>query len=160
QRTLRATIAWSHDLLSPAEKLLFRRLAVFAGGFTLHAVEATAGESGIDELEPLDGIESLLSKSLLYQQSMGPYQRFSMLETLREFARERLAESGDEIATRQAHARYFLNWLSGGRPDSFFPLPVLSGHIASWDEVELERANLREALAWCLQTRDLETGGW
>jgi non-specific serine/threonine protein kinase len=157
QQTLRATIAWSHDLLHPEEQVLFRRLAVFAGGFTLGAAEATVGEFGLDVL---DGIESLLSKSLLYQQTVGRHTRYAMLETLREFAREKLADSADERPTRHAHARYYLEWLSGGQPTNFMRLPVLSGYISSWVEVEEERANLREAVAWCIQTGDLDTGGW
>jgi tetratricopeptide (TPR) repeat protein len=83
-----------------------------------------------------------------------------MLETLREFARERLAESPDEPATRHAHARYYLNWISGGQPTNFIWLPVIAEHISSWDQVEEERANLREAVAWCIQSADLDTGGW
>jgi len=160
QRTLRATIAWSHDLLSPAEQVLFRRLAVFADGFTLDAAEAIVGEQGLDGLDLIDGIESLLSKSLLYQQTIGRHSRFGMLETIREFAREKIVESTDERATRQAHARYFLHWLSGGQPSNFTRLPVISDYISSWDEVEEERTNLREAVAWCIQNADLETGGW
>jgi predicted ATPase/DNA-binding XRE family transcriptional regulator len=160
QRTLRATIEWSHDVLTPAEQLLFRRLAVFAGGFTVEAAEATIGAVGPSDLDVLDGIESLVSKSLLYEQTAGLQQRFAMLDTVRGFAREKLSESGEDPAVRASHARYYLNWLSHGQSNSFFPLPVLSCHISSWDQVEAERANLREALAWCVQSHDLDTGGW
>jgi predicted ATPase/DNA-binding XRE family transcriptional regulator len=165
QQTLRATIAWSHDLLLPAEQVLFRRLAVFAAGFTLAAAEATVANvlgaaQGDLELDLLDGLESLLSKSLISQQNVVGQPRYGMLETLREFAREKLAESPDERATRQAHARYYLNWISGGQPTNFISLPVIADHISSWDEVEQERANLREAVAWCIQSGDLDTGGW
>jgi len=157
QQTLRATIAWSHDLLLPAEQVLFRRLAVFAGGFTFDAAQATVREL---DIELLDGIDSLLSKSLLYQQTVGRHTRFGMLETLRQFAREKLAESADEAPTRRAHARYYLFWLSGGDPTNFLRLPVLADYISSWAEVEEERANLREVVIWCIQSADLETGGW
>jgi predicted ATPase/DNA-binding XRE family transcriptional regulator len=107
QQTLRATIAWSHDLLQPAEQVLFRRLSVFAGGCTLEAAAAIVGDR---ELDLLDGLESLLSKSLIYQQNVAGHARYSMLETLREFAREKLAESPDEAPTRDAHARYYVSW--------------------------------------------------
>src|SRR5207302_4598485 len=93
QQTLRATIGWSHDLLEPAEQVLFRRVAVFAGGFTLEAAEGVVGDV---EVDLLDGLESLSSKSLIYQQNVAGQARYSMLETLREFAREKLAESADE----------------------------------------------------------------
>jgi tetratricopeptide (TPR) repeat protein len=83
-----------------------------------------------------------------------------MLETLREFARERLTESPDGPATRYAHTRHYLNWISGGQPTNFIRLPVIAEHIASWDQVEEERANLREAVEWCIQSGDLDTGGW
>jgi len=157
QQTLRATIAWSHDLLLPAEQVLFRRFAVFAGGFTLEAAEAVVGEI---ELDLLDGLESLSSKSLIYQQNVAGHARYAMLEMLREFAREKLAESPDELATRHAHARYYLTWISGGQPTNFNWLPVIADHLSSWDQVEEERANLREAVAWCIQSGDLDTGGW
>jgi predicted ATPase/DNA-binding XRE family transcriptional regulator len=160
QQTLRATIAWSHDLLVLTEQVLFRRLAVFAGGFTLEAAEATVGELGADGFDLLGLVDSLVSKSLLQQQTVWHRARFGMLETLREFAREKLAASPDERATRQAHARYYLHWLSGGQPTNFLRLPVYSDYISSWDEVEEERANVREALAWCVESGDLETGGW
>jgi predicted ATPase/DNA-binding XRE family transcriptional regulator len=157
QQTLRATLAWSHDLLDPTEQVLFRRVAVFAGGMTFDAVQATVGVLG---QELLDGLESLTSKSLVYQHTVGGHARFAMLETLREFALEKLAESDDEATTRRAHARYYLHWLSGGEPTTFTRLPVIGDHISSWDEVEVERANLREAVEWCIKSGDLETGGW
>ena len=157
QQTLRATLAWSHELLSPAEQVLFRRLAVFAGGFSFEAAEAVVGEL---KLGLLEGLDALIGKSLLFQEPVSGNTRFGMLQTLREFALEKLVESGEEPATRHAHARYYLNWLSGGEPVTFARIPVLSRYFSSWDEIELERANLREALRWCLRTGDLETGGW
>jgi predicted ATPase/DNA-binding XRE family transcriptional regulator len=157
QQTLRATISWSYNLLLAVEQVLFRRLAVFAGGCTFAAAEAVVGDVQVDLL---DGLESLLSKSLIYREHVAGHLRYAMLETLREFAHEKLAETPDYHATRQAHARYYLNWISGGQPTNFVRLPVIAGHIASWDQVEEERANLREAVAWCIDSNDLDTGGW
>ena len=97
---------------------------------------------------------------MLYQQTVGRHARYAMLETLREFALEKLAESPDEPVTRQAHARYYLNWISGGQPTNFIWLPVSAEHISSWDRSRKSGANLREAVAWCIQSGDLETGGW
>src|SRR5262249_17301711 len=95
QRTLRRTIDWSHDLLSPAEQRLFRRLAVFAGGFTLEAAEAVCDAREDLGIDPLEGIGSLLDKSLLRESpAAGGEPRFFLLETIREYALERLAASG------------------------------------------------------------------
>ncbi|MCW5853400.1 MAG: XRE family transcriptional regulator, partial [Anaerolineae bacterium] len=107
QQTLHRTIAWSYDLLTDTEKTLFRRLAVFVGGFTLDAVEQVIGE-GVGEV--IDGVSSLVEKSLLRRMEQpGGDMRFSMLETLLEFAVERLLESGETDALRRQHAQYFLN---------------------------------------------------
>src|SRR5207249_4728926 len=84
QQALRATIAWSHDLLDEAERVLFQRLAVFAGGCTLEAAEAVGGG------DVLDGLESLVDQNLLRQEAEGPEPRFTMLETIREYALEQL----------------------------------------------------------------------
>ena len=106
-RTMRDAIAWSHDLLDPAEQALFRRLAVFVGGFDLAGAEAVAGV-GDGGLDALDGIASLVEKSIV-QQVGGPEAeepRYRMLETVREFGLERLAASGEEPTVRGAHAAY------------------------------------------------------
>jgi predicted ATPase len=105
QQTMRHAIAWSHDLLPPQEQMLFRRLSVFAGGFTLEAAEAIASEPGEPGLDTLEGVASLLDKSLLRQEAgPGGEPRFTMLETVREFALEQLAASGEDAAIRQRHA--------------------------------------------------------
>jgi predicted ATPase len=104
-RTLRAGIAWSHDLLSPDEQRLFRRLAVFAGGGTLAAVESV---SPFQRSATLDLLAGLVDKSLLQQVARdGDEPRFAMLETIREYAMERLEAGGDELEARRAHAAYF-----------------------------------------------------
>ena len=105
-QTLRRTIAWSHDLLSPADQCLFRHLAVFAGGWTLAAAEAVVPPS---PPSVLDGLASLVDKSLVVQEAgVDSAPRFRMLETIRAFAWERLATSGEEDALRRRHATYFL----------------------------------------------------
>jgi predicted ATPase len=132
QQTLRGTIAWSYDLLAEEEQALFRRLSVFAGGCTLEAAEAVCRVDSRPEGDLFQGLASLVDKSLLRPEASGDGEpRFTMLETLRDYARERLMESGEAQAIRRAHARYFLGlaekaepklrsaellaWLSGGR---------------------------------------------
>ena len=109
QQTLRRTIQWSYDLLTPAEQRLFRRLSVFAAGCTLEAVEAvcdTAEDLGVPVLE---GVTSLVENSLLVQRPADDEEpRFSMLETFREYGRDRLLESGETATTERAHAAYML----------------------------------------------------
>lgn len=109
QQTLRRTIDWSYDLLEPAERKLFARLAVFGGGCTFEAAEAVCNTREDLELDLFDGMSSLVGKSLIRQQSGDDAEpRFSMLETIREYARERLQERGELAATEHAHAAYFL----------------------------------------------------
>jgi predicted ATPase len=132
QQTLRATIEWSHDLLEEEERRLFRRLAVFVGGCTLDGAEAVAGAD-------IDGLASLLDKSLL--RSTG--ERYWMLETLREYAAERLAVSGEADDKRRRHAGWFLALAEEADPNL-----RLEGSIASLDRLEAERDNLRAALEW------------
>ena len=109
QQTLRAAIDWSYDLLNPAEQKLFRRLSVFVGGCTLEGVEAVCDTKGDLDLDLLDGMASMVDKSLLQQveQAKGE-SRFVMLETIREYALEKLEASGEQALTKRAHAAYCL----------------------------------------------------
>jgi DNA-binding CsgD family transcriptional regulator len=137
QRTLRDAIAWSYDLLAPAEQAFFRRLAVFSGGFTLDAAEAVCGD------EALDLVASLVDKSLLHP-SHGGVARYGMLETVREFALECLTVSGEESTIRARHAASFL----AGAEQLWTAL--VRGFIRTtwldWAETELD--NLRAARTW------------
>jgi predicted ATPase len=144
QQALRDTIAWSYDLLSEAEQALFRRLSVFAGGFTLEAAEALGGEG--DSLELL---ASLSEKSLVQQGEAAGDTRFKMLETIREFGQERLAETGEEVEVRQQHARFFLDLAERADPK------LRGGEQLLWMErLETEHDNLRTALEWALTQED------
>jgi predicted ATPase/DNA-binding CsgD family transcriptional regulator len=141
QRTLRDAIAWSYDLLTPEEQTLLRRLAVFVGGCTLEAAEALAGDAIPDVL---DRIAGLVAKSLLRPEE-GPdgEPRYRMLETIREFGLERLAESGEDAAIRDAHAAFYLALAEELNPSLFGPMagPALR-RLAG------EQGNLRAALVW------------
>jgi non-specific serine/threonine protein kinase len=146
QRTMRGTIAWSYDLLTPEEQVLFRRLAVFVGGFALEAAEAMAGAVDEPGLDVLDGVAALVAKSLLRPED-GPDDepRYRLLETVREYAAERLADSGEEEAVQRAHAAYFLALAEELRPRIEGP----DGQ-AVLDRLEIEHANLAAALAWTI----------
>jgi non-specific serine/threonine protein kinase len=148
-RTMRDAIAWSVDLLEPAEQALFRRLAVFAGGFDLEAAGAVAAEPGS---EVLDGIAALADASLVRQEAgAAEAPRFGMLETIREYAAERLADGGQEIPVRRAHARYFLAEAESANATFWGKAP------GSWrDKLEPELPNLRAALAWLIESGDGE----
>ncbi len=179
QRTMRDAVSWSHDLLAPSEQILFRRLAVFSGGWSLAAAEfvgraAEAGRRGVEEssgwygedapapsasrrLSPptprlpdsspaiLDLLASLVDKSLVRQEEgIEGEPRFSMLETIREFALERLEASGESVAIRRRHAAFFSSeaeetWRAFGAPVE---------QKRRLDRLEIDHANLRAALGW------------
>jgi predicted ATPase/class 3 adenylate cyclase len=146
QQTLRAAIDWSFDLLTPAEQLLFQQLAVFTGGASLEAIECVCGKeemAGLGGHFLLDTLESLARQSLLSQDGAAGLGRVVMLETIREFAQERLRVSGlaREIASR--HATYFCRFADDAEPE-------LSGpHQSDWlDALGLEHDNLRVALSY------------
>jgi predicted ATPase/Tfp pilus assembly protein PilF len=156
QQTIRNTIAWSYDLLDEDEKKLFRRLSVFVGGFTLEAVEMVCNAEGDLQIDVLDGVSSLVDKSLLrpLPQSLpdagrgegwGSESRFMMLETIREYGLERLAESGEEEAIRRNHVNFFLALAEEAEPELQRP-----NQVAWLDRLEVEHNNLRAALGWSL----------
>jgi predicted ATPase len=142
-QTLRDTIAWSHALLSPAEQILFRRLAVFYGGCTMEAAEAICGQAAANSV--LDRLVSLVDKSLLVQED-GPddESRFAMLETIREYAWERLEAAGEELALCQQHAGYYLMLVesTGG---------LLFADARKRARAAAEQGNVQAALRWLVQ---------
>ncbi|NWF78658.1 MAG: tetratricopeptide repeat protein [Chloroflexi bacterium] len=144
QQTLRNTIDWSYELLTPDEQQLFARLAVFVGNRTLDAIEAVCAESGDLATPLIDGLQSLIDKSLLLQVAGDDGEpRFLMLETLWEYARERLDASAEAGVLRRAHAAYFLS-LAYQAERHFF-----GAEQGLWlDRIESELDNIRAALAW------------
>ena len=158
QQTLRNTIQWSYDLLDAQEQQLFRLLSIFAGGWTLEAAEAVvqAGRrADATSLSVLDGIASLLDKSLLLQVALDNEEpRLIMLETIREFGRECLEALGEMKATRQAHAEYYLALAEEAETELGGPQLVV------WlDRLEREHDNLRTALHWFLEQGRAEGEG-
>ena len=144
QQTLRAAIAWSYDLLEAADQRLFRQLGVFAGEFTLEAVEALV-EGGPDDVDTLEAISSLVGQSLVLVQPLDETTpRYGMLETIREFALERLDASGEAAQTRRRHAGYFRDLAERGEP-----LLLVPAERGTWmAQFEHARDNVRAALAW------------
>jgi tetratricopeptide (TPR) repeat protein len=150
QRTLRDTIAWSYDLLRPNEQTLFRRLGVFAGGWTLEAAEAVANLDA--PFDVLEGMTSLLDTSLLLTDEQDIEPRYTMLATIREFALERLIECGEEPASRERHAEYFLALTERAGPE------IVETADRAWlDVLDREHDNLRAALGWARDTGDHDT---
>ena len=156
QRTLRATIEWSHELLTPAEQAAFRRLAVFAGGFTLAAAEAVCGDTGIapgGRSDPdggmLDLLAGLADKSLVHPAEGDPDQaRLGLLGTIREYASERLEAAAEREVIRSRHAAYMASLAEEALPHFF------AGEREIWlDRLDRETDNMRAALAWSTQPR-------
>jgi non-specific serine/threonine protein kinase len=160
QQTMRETIAWSHDLLPPEEQVLFRRLAVFAGGFGLEAAEAVAdaGDAGVSDSGPpagiavLDGIESLVDQNLLRSEpGADGTPRFAMLETIREFGLDQLEAAGETAGLRRRHAMFFVAFAEVESPP---PWPRGAPRL---DRVVADEANLRAVLAWADEQADSGT---
>jgi predicted ATPase/DNA-binding XRE family transcriptional regulator len=148
QQALRATIAWSYDLLDAAEQALFCRLAVCVGGCTLEAIQSVCGGDILEDLG------SLVEKSLvIHEPGLGGEPRYWMLETIREFALERLEASGQGDAARRGHAAYFRALAERAETEYFGALERLA-----LDRLDEEYANMRAAIDWCLGGGDLEVG--
>ncbi|OBA81849.1 cyclase [Mycobacterium sp. 1164966.3] len=154
--TLRHAVAWSYDLLDDTEKAVLDRCSVFAGGFDLQSACAVAGFSDsevLDEYGVLEILDALVRKSLLLADRSSGRTRFSMLETIRQFAEEQLVTSGAAEAVRTAHARYF-----AGREASVMDLWDSPRQREAYNWFTNEMANLRTAFRWAIDHGDLDTG--
>jgi predicted ATPase/class 3 adenylate cyclase len=149
QRTLRAAIAWSHDLLDPEERRLFARLSVFSGGWTFESAEAVCDPEELG-LDALDGLTSLVDKSLIRRsEPPGRPARFSMLETIREFGLEQLEAGGDLELVQRRHAEHYLGLAAEAEPH------LTTDDQGVWlDRCEEEHANIRAALRWAIDRGD------
>jgi predicted ATPase len=163
QQTIRNAITWSYDLLEEGEKILFRRLAVFVGGCTLGAAESVCTQDGQsdpdvvdvpDALDVLDGITSLVDKSLLRQKAQDDGEpRFTMLETIKEYGLEQLELSGEADTIRQAHINFYLDLAETAEPE------LTGANQKMWlDRLELEHDNFRAALRQAAEHGAAETG--
>jgi predicted ATPase/DNA-binding SARP family transcriptional activator/DNA-binding CsgD family transcriptional regulator len=152
QKTLRATIDWSYGLLSQEEQTLFRRLSVFAGGFSLEAAEAVCAGRSICEDGVLDLLAQLVDKSLVVVQEQLGEARYRLLETVRLYGWEKLHESGMIMSTRRTHANFFLALAEEVEPK------LKGAESRLWlERLELEHDNLRAALRWAADTGERQT---
>ncbi|OBH08117.1 cyclase [Mycobacterium sp. E2699] len=147
--TLRHAVAWSYDLLDEPEKVLLERCSVFAGGFDLESACAVMGSD--DDLATLDLLDALVRKSLLVADRSGGRTRFSMLETIRQFAEEQLVARGEAAEIRAAHARYF-----AGREADILALWDSPRQREAYAWLTVEFANLRSAIRWATDHGDLD----
>jgi predicted ATPase/DNA-binding CsgD family transcriptional regulator len=145
QRTLRATVDWSHDLLSDAERMLFRRLAIFPGSWTLDAVKAVCTDQKLESSDALDLLTQLTAKSLVLVEHRSPIARYRLLETVRQYATERLAEAGESAVLADRHARFFRTLGEEAERHLWGP-----EQASSLERLESDHDNLRGALAWYL----------
>ena len=148
QKTLHATMDWSHDLLSKEEQVLFRHLSVFSGGFTLEAAEAVCAGEGIEEDEVLELLAHLVDKSLVTVRETGGETRYRLLELVRQYGREKLDDAEDEGEVRRRHAGFFVELAEEAERE-------LGGLDQSrWlTRLETEHDNVRAALSWSLGER-------
>ena len=148
-QTLRGAIDWSYGLLAEKERVLLRRLSAFAGGWTLEAAEGVCG--GVEELDVLNTLTQLAFKSLILVTDHSVSVRYRFLETVRQYARDRLLESGEELTVRKRHRDWYLTFAEQGEQELAGP------QQAEWfDKVEAEHDNLRAALEWSLQSGEPE----
>jgi predicted ATPase len=154
QRTLRGALDWSYELLLGGEKKLFRRVSVFAGGWTLKASEAVVWGEGGEEGEVLDLLSGLVEKSLVVAEPTAEGGvRYRLLEPVRQYALAKLKESGEAETAKRSHAEHFLVLAEEAEPELFGPQEV-----EWWNRLEEEHDNARAALSWSLEGADPELG--
>jgi predicted ATPase/DNA-binding CsgD family transcriptional regulator len=162
QQTLLATLDWSYALLSDMEQKVLQRLSVFAGGATLDAAEAVCAGEGLESAEVLDALSRLVDKSLVTADKPGRREtrspgegspRYRLLETIRQYALEKLSESGNLDEAKNRHLNYFIQWAENAQ------LHLPGPDQLTWLELyEAEHDNLRAALEWCNVTNQAEAG--
>jgi predicted ATPase/DNA-binding CsgD family transcriptional regulator len=157
-RTLHATMDWSHELLHQKERVVFRRLSVFAGGFTLEAAESVCAGEQLRRDEVLELLSPLVEKSLVVAQEREGTAHFRLLETVRQYGRERLEEAGEAARVREQHAGYYLAMAEEAEPE------LKGDRQVTWlERLETEHGNLRVAMAWLLERGESDLAarlGW
>ena len=149
QQTLRASVDWSHALLTEPERILFRRLAVFMGGFDLDAAQAVAGTTSVERFQVLDQISLLVDKSLVVAESAGGPTRYRLLETVRQYALEKLGESGEADDVRARHRDHYRTVAA------LLDAPSTSDHQQRLATTTAEMDNLRAAFVWSRENHEI-----
>ncbi len=150
QQTLRASVDWSHALLTEPERVLFRRLAVFLGGFDIDAAQAVAGGAEVERYQVLDQLTLLVEKSLVVADESGSRTRYRLLETVRQYALEKLGESGEAEAVRMRHRDYYTAMAA------VLDAPGGRDYAQRLEQAEIEIDNLRAAFGWSQENSDTE----
>jgi predicted ATPase/class 3 adenylate cyclase/DNA-binding CsgD family transcriptional regulator len=149
QQTLRASVDWSHALLTEPERILFRRLAAFVGGFDLDAAQAVAGDAEVERYQILDQLALLVDKSLVTAENTSGRTRYRLLETVRQYAQEKLGESGEAEAVRSRHRDHYTAMAA------LLDAPADVGHDKRVVQADQEMDNLRNAFAWSAGSGDV-----
>jgi predicted ATPase/DNA-binding CsgD family transcriptional regulator len=150
QQTLRASVDWSHALLTEPERVLFRRLAAFLGGFDLRAARAVAGHDEVERFQVLDLLTLLIDKSLVVVDDSGGRTRYRLLETVRQYALEKLGESGEADVVRSRHRDYYTVLAA------LLDAPAGTDYEQRIEQADIEIDNLRAAFAWSRENSDNE----
>ena len=150
QQTLRASVDWSHALLTEPERVLYRRLAVFMGGFDLDAAQAVAGGGEVERYQVLDQLTLLVDKSLVVAEDSGDRTRYRLLETVRQYALEKLGESGEADAVRIRHRDHYTALAAA------VDAPAGSDYEQRLEQAEIEIDNLRAAFRWSCENSNIE----
>ena len=149
QQTLRASVDWSHALLTEPERILFRRLAVFLGGFDLDAAQGVAGDGEVERYQILDQLALLVDKSLVVAENTSGRTRYRLLETVRQYAQEKLGESGEAEAVRSRHRDHYNSMAA------LLDAPARTDYHRRVEQAEEEMDNLRSAFGWSIETGDI-----
>ena len=149
QQTLRASVDWSHALLTEPERILFRRLAAFLGGFDLDAAQAVAGDAEVERYQVLDQLALLVDKSLVTAENSGGRTRYRLLETVRQYAQEKLGESGEAEAVRIRHRDHY-NAMA-----ALLDAPATGDHQRRVEQADDDMDNLRSAFGWSIESGDI-----
>ena len=149
QQTLRASVDWSHALLSEPERVLFRRLAVFLAGFDLDAAHAVAGGADVERYQVLDQLTLLVDKSLVVAENTSGRTRYRLLETVRQYALEKLAESGEADSVRSRYRDHYTAMAA------LLDAPARTDHERRVEQAEEDMDNLRAAFVWSLEAGDV-----
>ena len=149
QQTLRASVDWSHALLTEPERILFRRLAVFLGGFDLDAAQSVAGDAEVERYQILDQLALLVDKSLVTAENTSGRTRYRLLETVRQYAQEKLGEAGEAEAVRTRHRDHYTAMAA------LLDAPARSDYQHRVEQADDEMDNLRSAFGWSIEAGDI-----